>query len=89
MTATWNAYSPPPVTIEWKNFPYLSVSLNATPQHVSVNDTVDVSINVKGDGYMMGTRPITVMLDMDASSSLNSGAGDLMQKPHQKNLSII
>ena len=74
VTATWNSYSPPPVTMEWKNFPYLSVSVNATPQHVQVNDTVDVSINVKGDGYMMGTRPITVMLDMDASSSLNSGS---------------
>ena len=74
VTATWNMYSPPPVTMEWKNFPYLSVSVNATPQHVQVNDTVDVSIQVKGDGYMMGTRPITVMLDMDASSSLNSGS---------------
>jgi hypothetical protein len=74
VTATWNSYSPPPVKMEWKNFPYLSVSVNATPQNVQVNDTVDVTINVKGDGYMMGTRPVTVMLDMDASSSLNSGS---------------
>ncbi len=72
--ATWNAYSPPPITIEWKNYPYLSVSVNATPQNVQVNDTVDVSIQVKGNGYMMGKRPVTVMLDMDASSSLNSGS---------------
>jgi len=74
VTATWNSYSPPPVKMEWKNFPYLSISVNATPQNVQVNDTIDVTINVKGDGYLMGTRPVTVMLDMDASSSLNSGS---------------
>ena len=74
VTATWNSYSPPPVKLEWKNFPYLSISVNATPQNVQVNDTIDVTINVKGDGYLMGTRPVTVMLDMDASSSLNSGS---------------
>jgi len=74
VTATWNSYSSPPVSLEWKNFPYLSVSANATPQTVLVNDTIDVTIQVKGDGYMMGTRPVSVMLDMDASSSLNSGS---------------
>jgi len=39
-----------------------------------VNDTVNVMIQVRGDGYMMLSRPITVMLDMDASNSLNSGS---------------
>jgi hypothetical protein len=74
VTATWNSYSAPPVKMEWKNFPYLSIVVNATPQAVHVNDTIDVAIQVRGDGYMMGTRPVTVMLDMDASSSLNSGS---------------
>ena len=74
VTATWNSYSAPPVKMEWKNFPYLSIVVNATPQAVQVNDTIDVAIQVRGDGYMMGTRPVTVMLDMDASSSLNSGS---------------
>jgi hypothetical protein len=44
-----------------------------SPQTVRVNDTIDVTVSVKSDGYMMAQRPITVMLDMDASSSLNSG----------------
>jgi hypothetical protein len=76
VAATWNSQPSqnPPVKLEWKNYPYLSVTVNATPQTVKVNDTVDVVIRVTGDGYMMLSRPITVMLDMDASSSLNSGS---------------
>ena len=70
----WNSTNFQTINLKWKNYPYLSVTVNATPQTVHVNDTIDVNIKVTGDGYMMRNNPITVMLDMDASSSLNSGA---------------
>jgi hypothetical protein len=61
-----------PVKVEWKNFAYLSVTVNATPQTVHVNESIDVTIRITGDGYKMVNNPITVVLDMDASSSMNA-----------------
>jgi len=63
-----------PVKVEWKNFAYLSVTVNATPQLVRVNETIDVTIQITGDGYKMVNNPITVILDMDASDSMNGQA---------------
>ena len=60
------------VKVEWKNYAYLSVMVNVSPQKVHVNDTVDVTVQITGDGYKMVGKPVTIMLDMDASSSLNS-----------------
>ena len=58
--------------VQWKNYAYLSVAVNVSPQKVHVNDTVDVTVQITGDGYKMVGKPVTIMLDMDASSSLNS-----------------
>ena len=63
-----------PIKVEWKNFAYLSVTVNATPQLVRVNETIDVTIQITGDGYKMVNNPITVILDMDASDSMNGQA---------------
>ena len=67
--------SPSPVKVEWKNFAYLSVTANATPQTVHQNDTIDVTIRVTADGYKMVQRPLSVVLDMDATSSLHANNG--------------
>ena len=75
VTATWNSIDSPPIKLEWKNYPYLSVSTNVTPQTVRVNDTIDVTLLVKADGYKMKSGPIVAMLDLDASSSLHAGGG--------------
>jgi hypothetical protein len=74
VSATWksNPSINPPIRVEWKNYPYLTVSVNATPQTVKVNDTVNVSINVRGDGYMMQQRPITVILDLESTSNMKA-----------------
>jgi len=61
-----------PVKVEWKNFAYLSVEVNVTPQMVRVNESIDVTIRITGDGYKMVNNPITVVLDMDTSSSMNA-----------------
>jgi hypothetical protein len=63
-----------PVIVEWKNFAYLSVVVNATPKTVFLNDTIDVNIKITGDGYKMVRSPITVMLDMDTTSNMNAAA---------------
>lgn len=58
------------ITAEWKNYPYFSVSVNATPQTVTVNETINVTIDVKGDGWAMEPRPIDVVLCTDRSGSM-------------------
>ena len=78
VTATWSTPTPPKTIsspLEWKNFPYLSIEINASPQLVHVNETIDVKIKVTGDGYKFGRNPITVVLDMDGSSSLHGSSG--------------
>jgi len=63
-----------PVIVEWKNFAYLSVTVNATPRTVLVNETIDVTIRITGDGHKMVQNPITVVLDMDTTSNMNAVA---------------
>jgi len=72
---TWNFKDTHPIKLEWKNYPYLSITTNVSPKTVRVNDTIDVTIRVTGDGYKMKGGPVTAMLDMDASSSLNGASG--------------
>jgi hypothetical protein len=77
--ATWNSQPTknPNIQVEWKNYPYLSIQVDATPQTVRVNDTILFNITVTGNGYKMVSHPIAVVLDLDTSSSLHSvSAGD-------------
>ncbi|WP_301676986.1 VWA domain-containing protein [Methanoculleus methanifontis] len=70
------------ITLTWKNYPYLSVETEVSPETVAVNDTVDVTIRVKGDGYAMQPDPIDVVLVIDRSGSMkydiarNSGSSN-------------
>ena len=67
--ATWNGtYKIVPVT--WKNYPYLSVKTSVTPLTVEVNNTVDISIEFRGDGWALQPRPIDVVLTTDRSGSM-------------------
>jgi hypothetical protein len=67
--ATWNGtHKTVPVT--WKNYPYLSVKTSVTPLTVEVNNTVDVSIEFRGDGWALQPRPIDVVLTTDRSGSM-------------------
>jgi hypothetical protein len=67
----------PAIVVEWKNYPYLSINVDVTPQTVRVNDTILFNITVVGNGYKMVRYPISVILDLDTSSSLHGvSAGD-------------
>jgi len=76
ISATSGTISAVPVLVEWKNFPYLSVVVNVTPRTVLVNGTIDVTIQVKGDGYNMTPGPLSVVLDMDTTSMMNGAETD-------------
>lgn len=69
VTATWNTTSTT-ITVNWKNYPYLSVETEVHPSTVEVNGTVDVTIRLKGDGWALQPDPIDVMLTFDRSGSM-------------------
>ncbi|PKL55809.1 MAG: hypothetical protein CVV35_07965 [Methanomicrobiales archaeon HGW-Methanomicrobiales-6] len=58
------------IELTWKNYPYLSVETEVSPETVAVNDTVDVTIRLKGDGWALQPDPIDVVLVIDRSGSM-------------------
>ncbi|KLK89196.1 hypothetical protein SZ63_01795 [Methanoculleus sediminis] len=67
--ATWENVSRD-IVLTWKNYPYLSVETEVSPETVAVNDTVDVTIRLRGDGWALQPDPIDVVLVIDRSGSM-------------------
>ncbi|NMA87564.1 MAG: VWA domain-containing protein, partial [Methanoculleus bourgensis] len=61
------------INLTWKNYPYISVETEVSNETVAVNETVDVTIRLKGDGYAMYPDPIDVVLVIDTSGSMTGG----------------
>ncbi len=82
--ATWGNVTRD-INLTWMNYPYLSVETEISRATVSVNstdgveNTTDVTIRLKGDGYAMQPDPIDVVLVIDKSGSMDyaiSGSKD-------------
>jgi len=60
------------ITLTWVNYPYLSVETSVSPQTVTVNDTVDVTIQLKGGGWKMEHEglPIDVVFCLDRGEAM-------------------
>jgi len=71
ITATWNS-TPKNLLVTWKNYPYLSVKTSVAPPTIGLNDTVEVSIALKGDGWALGPKPIDAILVIDRSGSMSA-----------------
>lgn len=68
-TARWGGTSRT-LTLEWMNFPYLSVETLVQPGTVAQNGTVQVTIDLIGNGYAIQSVPIDVVLCIDRSGSM-------------------
>ncbi|MDD1702146.1 MAG: VWA domain-containing protein [Methanoregula sp.] len=77
VTATWGSVSQS-VQLTWKNYPYLSVETSVSPETIAVNDTVDVTIKLKGDGWALQPNPVDVILCTDRSGSMMEDNPDRM-----------
>jgi hypothetical protein len=58
------------VTLKYLNSRYLTIESEVKPSTVRVNETVDVTIRVKGDGWALQPKPIDVILINDRSGSM-------------------
>jgi len=64
-----------PLTFTFKNYPYLSAVTSVSKTRVNVTDTVDVTLTLKGDGFMLIPKPIDVMMVVDRSGSMDNRTG--------------
>ncbi|MDD1666984.1 MAG: hypothetical protein LUO96_00815, partial [Methanomicrobiales archaeon] len=64
------------VTLSYVNFPYLTIESWVSPATLRVNETVDVTVRVKGDGWALQPKPIDVLLLSDRSGSMLSDYPD-------------
>jgi hypothetical protein len=67
--ATWAGKSMP-ITVTFKNYPYLRVETSVNPAVVNLSSTFDVDIKLIGDGWMLQSKDIDVMLVFDKSGSM-------------------
>ncbi|WP_292521011.1 Ig-like domain-containing protein [Methanoculleus sp.] len=81
--ATWEGVTRN-LTLTWINYPYLSVETSVSNETVGVNDTTDVTIRLKGDGWELRPDPIDVVLVVDRSGSMgNNDVGQTRMKAAQ------
>lgn len=58
------------IEIQYMNYPFLSVNTFVSPKTLTVNDTVNISILLQGDGWALQPLPIDVVLLTDRSGSM-------------------
>ena len=64
------------VTLSYVNYPYLTIQSWVNPTTVRVNETVDITVKVSGDGWALQPKPIDVLLLSDRSGSMLSDYPD-------------
>ncbi|MDV2481533.1 VWA domain-containing protein [Methanoculleus sp. Wushi-C6] len=81
--ATWGDVSRD-IALTWMNYPYLSVETEVSSGRVAVNETVDVTVRLRGDGWALQPRPIDVVLVIDRSGSMSErDVGQMRMKAAQ------
>jgi Mg-chelatase subunit ChlD len=75
--ASWNGMSKT-ISITYRNYPYLRVETEVSPMTIQVNDTIEVTVRVIGDGYSLISKPIDVVLVTDRSGSMLYDTPDRM-----------
>jgi hypothetical protein len=77
LEANWNG-TVRQITVEFKNYPYLSIETTASPLILDKNESVDITIRLTGDGWALRPKPIDVMLVNDRSGSMLKDFDDRM-----------
>ena len=58
------------ISLNYKNYPFISVYTDTSPKNVMVGDLVNVSVRLKGDGWALQPKPIDVILLFDRSATM-------------------
>jgi len=68
------------IDVNYRNYPYLSVETVVEPETVEVNNTVSVTIRLRGDGWALQPKPIDVCLCTDRSGSMLLNSTDYISE---------
>ncbi|RPI40823.1 MAG: hypothetical protein EHM53_00550, partial [Methanoregulaceae archaeon] len=71
--ATWNGTSKT-TPLTWKNYPYLSIYTAVDPLTLAVNQTVNVTVGLRGDGWALGPRPADVVIITNLAGGVGGAA---------------
>lgn len=92
LTATWTNKSGVDIkrniALVWKNYPYLSISSEGLCTNSRVGDTINVTVQVAGDGAALRPKPIDVILVMDKSGSMATALGGSTRMGAAKNAAL-
>jgi len=66
------------LVLTWKNYPYLSIETDVSPQTVNVTGIVNVKVSLKGDGWALRPKPIDAVFCTDRSGSMLKDNPDRM-----------
>ena len=82
--ASWNNKTED-ITINYKNFPFLSIYTSVTSENITIGDTVDVTIQVRGEGLptVIRKKVNVVLLTSRAASMLKGEPDDRMVFTYQ------
>jgi len=64
------------ILLTWKNYPYITIETDVTPETVTVNETVDVTIRLCGNGWALPRYTpidVVILLDRGEGMLLNDG----------------
>ncbi|HMA04386.1 MAG TPA: Ig-like domain-containing protein [Methanomicrobiales archaeon] len=67
--ATWGSVTQT-IELQYMNYPFLSVGTSVEPKTVVVNNTVNISVQLRGDGWALQPKPLDVVLLWDRSGSM-------------------
>ena len=67
--ATWMGKSMP-ITVTFRNYPYLRVEISVNPQTVNVSSTFDVDIKLIGDGWKLQAKPADIVIVTDLAGGI-------------------
>lgn len=57
--------------LNWKNFPFISVETEVSASNVTINDTIDITIKIRGEGMSISMRePMDVVLATSRARSM-------------------
>ena len=71
--ASWNGTSKT-VPVTWKNYPYISVTTEVNPYTIGINQTVNISITLKGDGWALGPKPTDIVIITNLAGGVGGAA---------------
>lgn len=83
VTASWTTIQQP-ITLSWKNYPYVKPNVTYSSTSANVGDTFDVTISLYGGGWNLTGHPADVVIVTDLAGGIGGPELLAQTKPAEK-----